>query len=501
MGTALVATAASGARKAQRPHRRWLDMRYIFVAPEPPARDPAADETEIPPMSLDGGNQQDFEEYWSGNRTCRRFAGGWVERRSHPQVNVEAYWFNEATGETAWSEPVAEEEPPDTQIDGGSEKLVGTGPEWDMSPADLKKALAFGEAEGMGLKLEELARRAVAEFEAFEPRVLSWHDFTHITFWFYGGLDRGKAAGGKSFFESKGATRDMFAGDAFFRTAANLLKERAHRMHPIPLTYFIWTFARAGVKETAMMEAVGDYLCEAGRLPMMDRCSLGTMVWNFGKVGVRHDRLFEDAATELSRPNRVRSLAPRNFQNIMIAYRQRKHWNKGLFDAMSAGMIRLLDNHDPTRGKLARELLFSYTCKDGSEVLADSFRVRGLTVILRTYHSMGIGGPDASRALEAMARYTIRFSASYSPRLREPGDCCEFMIELINTARDVKTLEVSHLWSDIGKHYHFICRNAVPRDCELLKSMLSDRGVKVSGSPRPKGKAKAAPRRVGAISG
>merc|ERR1719396_97803 len=135
------------------------------------------------------------------------------------------------------------------------------------------------------------------------------------------------------------------------------------------------------------MEAIANHFCE-GRIPIFDRCSLGTMVWNFSKQGLRLDRFFEDCARELARPNRLRSLAPRNFQNSMIAYSRRRHWNEKLVDALARGIPRLLDAHDPRFPKTAKNILFSYTCRDGSEVPADAFRIGSCTVIAKAFHEI-----------------------------------------------------------------------------------------------------------------
>merc|ERR1719379_3132857 len=103
-------------------------------------------------------------------------------------------------------------------------------------------------------------------------------------------------------------------------------------------------------------------------------------------------------------------------------------------------MKRLLDDHDPPTAKLARDLLFSYTCKDGSEVLADSFRISGLTVILKAFHKLRAATSDVEACIDSMARY-VRRSARQSPRgMREPGDACRFMLELVRTSRDIRKL-------------------------------------------------------------
>lgn len=76
------------------------------------------------------------------------------------------------------------------------------------------------------------------------------------------------------------------------------MQGRLRWMHPINLTYFVWTFVRADVVLPEFMAAIGDHLSH-GRLPECDRCALATMVWNYGKMSVRHDLLFESAAEEL----------------------------------------------------------------------------------------------------------------------------------------------------------------------------------------------------------
>ena len=43
------------------------------------------------------------------------------------------------------------------------------------------------------------------------------------------------------------ASRRLFADDDFFEACTRLLCERMERMHPINLTYFVWTYARAGL--------------------------------------------------------------------------------------------------------------------------------------------------------------------------------------------------------------------------------------------------------------
>lgn len=405
----------------------------------------------MPPMSPDGGDEAEFMEYWRENEEPYRWSGDWLEYRTHPQVNVQPFWYNESSQEISYEEPGGgserlqrERREQREEPDDGLEELSGEGPAWSTSVTDLKDALFDGNPAG--IPVDELARRAVSIYEGFQPRVLSWHDFQHLTFWFFGGMKRRKQGGaGGSFFQG-GAGREMFASPDFFRAVSEAMRGRMHRMHPICLTYLIWTFSRAEVVLPRFMTAVGDHLCR-GYLPMMDRCSLGTMVWNFSKQSLSHDRLFERAAAELSRPNRVRSLAPRNFQNVLIAYSRRRHQNRRLVSALCnrLGMVRQMDEHEDCGGKLARELLFAYTCKDGSEVLADSFRISSLSVILKSLRQLSAEGDEVTRCIESMLDYTHRCIDRAPAMCRDPGDAMSFLLEVANTARDLPSLELDRL--------------------------------------------------------
>ena len=56
---------------------------------------------------------------------------------------------------------------------------------------------------------------------------------------------------------------------------------------------------------------------------------------------------------------------------LRIAFSKRKHWNAKLFEAFCRGIPRLLDNHDPKFPKTDTEVLFSYTCRDGSYLVLE----------------------------------------------------------------------------------------------------------------------------------
>eukprot|EP00435_Cladocopium_sp_Y103_P035976 s168_g9.t1 len=266
-----------------------------------------------------------------------------------------------------------------------------------------------GHAEDFGFTTEELAKRACYEFETWLPRVLSWHDYQYRCFWFFGGKDTDKnrdSGASKSFFSSDAeASRQLFADDEFFEACTRLLCQRLERMHPINLTYFVWTYARAGVYHEELLQAVAEHFCN-GWLPTMDRCSLGTMVWNFSKLEFRVGC------------------------QLRIAFSKRKHWNAKLFEAFCRGIPRLLDNHDPKFPKTDTDVLFSYTCRDGSEVPADAFRIGSLTVITKGFQDLRAHGPAVEECMNSMLSY-VRRSVERSPAMmREPGDACNFLRQL-----------------------------------------------------------------------
>jgi len=434
----------------------------------------------LPPMSADGGSQEEFEKYWDSNTEPQRYGGNWVERLSHPQVNIEPYWYNESSGETRWTKPKPARKLRAKETDDGLQALAGDGPEWEMSIMELKEALHDGRDKSLGLRTEQLAQRAVAEYENFVPRVLSWHDYQYHTFWFFGGMKRKRRAtsGSRSFFDQTGgASNELFASREFFLAAAEVLMSRLHRMHPICLTYFIWTYTRAGVVVPELMEKVGTHLCN-GLLPTMDRCSLGTMVWNFTKQGVRHDHLFADATKELSRPNRLRSLSARNFQNVIIAYSRGGYLHPELFEAMARGIPRLLDLHDPKLPKNERHVLFAYTCKDGSEVLADSFRISNLTVILKGFAKMRPPVPSMERTLGSMADYVRRSQERSPAMMRDKDDVPDFLgvFAWVASKHKIDVGEIVHDSFNLGPIMHGMEANKARN----LRHKLSAVGVPVA---------------------
>merc|ERR1712183_634275 len=104
-----------------------------------------------------------------------------------------------------------------------------------------------------------------------------------------------------------------------------------------------WTFSRPQVIVPDFLEAVGNHLVE-GYIPMLDRCGLCTLIWAYWKMGTPHKRLFDATAQEIKRPERLRSLAPRNFQNTMIAVSRMAHsfdLEVEVVDRLAQGIQRL----------------------------------------------------------------------------------------------------------------------------------------------------------------
>ena len=383
----------------------------------------------MPPMSKDGGSEEEFEEYWHWFKEPQCF-GSWIERRTHPQVSVLPYWYNIDTQETIFDAP---ERHMEAKVLPSLEPLKLEGLIGELSVKELRAKLQEPEElRRLNLTDTMLARRAVWEYETFIPRVLSWHDYQYNTFWFfieerdsksnYGRRDKGGYFGPQS-----DEAKKLFAHDSFFAEVAALASQRFQQIHPINLVYLLWTFTRAGVSAQKFFNDAADHFCD-GLLPSLDRCGLCTLVWCYSRQRIRHDRLFQRAAQELERTIRVRSLAPRNFQNTMIAYRW---YGKGgdteaMVQQLALWLPRLLDDHDERRPKLRKDVMFSYTCRDGSEVPADAFRINGLNVIARGFVYLDISTPEVEACLESMTNYVIR-SAGRSPVwMRQDGDVCIF---------------------------------------------------------------------------
>merc|ERR1711920_697342 len=113
-------------------------------------------------------------------------------------------------------------------------------------------------------------------------------------------------------------------------------------------------------------------------------------------------------AQEIKRPMRLRTLAPRNFQNSMIGFGRMIFQDSELFDKLAWGIRRLVENHDPVTPKTKTEVLFSYTCLSGAEVPADAFRISGLATIAREFEKIGASGSHVERCLTSMAKYVWR---------------------------------------------------------------------------------------------
>ncbi len=310
----------------------------------------------MPPMSKDGGSEEEFEEYWQWFKEPQCF-GSWIERRTHPQVSVLPYWYNIDTQETIFDAPEKNEK---AKVLPSLEPLKLEGLIGELSVKELRAKLQDPEElRSLNLTDTMLARRAIWEYETFIPRVLSWHDYQYNTFWFFIEERDSKSNYGRGergyFGPQSDEAKKLFAHDSFFDEVAALANQRFQQIHPINLVYLLWTFTRAGVQAQKFFNDAADHFCD-GLLPALDRCGLCTLVWCYSRQKIRHNRLFQRAAQELQRTIRVRSLAPRNFQNTMIAYRW---YGKGrdteaMAQQLALWLPRLLDDHDERRPKLRR---------------------------------------------------------------------------------------------------------------------------------------------------
>eukprot|EP00931_Biecheleriopsis_adriatica_P078668 TRINITY_DN52095_c0_g1_i1.p1 TRINITY_DN52095_c0_g1~~TRINITY_DN52095_c0_g1_i1.p1 ORF type:complete len:571 (+),score=120.79 TRINITY_DN52095_c0_g1_i1:44-1714(+) len=429
----------------------------------------------LPPQSIDGGNAKEFEEYWSWYHKPRRLADGWIERRTHPQIGVVPYWYNADSDETVFEAPSAGEVGQEDASSLDEEPLSIDGPAGELSVKELRAALQTPDrGAGLGLTDEALAQRACHEYEIFTPRVLSWHDYQYNTFWFFID-DRNDRKGSKGtkgasgFFNSKfqNERKPMFAHRSFFEATAELATKRLRYIHPINLVYLLWSFTRGGVCVPEFFNAAAEYMCN-GLLPSMDRCALGTMVLAFAKQQLRHERLFRMAAQELQRPVRARSLAPRNFQNVMIAYR----WygpQEALTEELAKWLPRLLDKHEATKPKLRNRLLFPYTCIDGSVVLADAFRINGLNVVAGAFVQLNAESKAAEDMFKAIVDY-IRRSERSPAWMREPGDVCAFAKILAEAV--IKGWPEANTLLEELKDTGLVQKGAPQRELERLEATL-----------------------------
>ncbi|CAK9042892.1 unnamed protein product [Durusdinium trenchii] len=464
-GNTALAPKSRGLPKGRRSHRRLHST------------------AKLPAMSKDGGSQEEFEEYWKWFKEPRQ-VGEWIERRSHPQVNLLPYWYHSLSDETVFEAPSTEE----AKVLEPLEPLELQGPIASLSVPELRSKLQDPE-ELQRLEFTDalLARRAVWEYETFIPRVLSWHDFQYNTFWFFikerGSKDRREEKRG--YFGPGADDSKMFAHEGFFMEVAHLASQRLERIHPINLVYLLWTFTRAGVQAHDFFNKAADHFCN-GLLPSLDRCGLCTLVWCFSRQRLRHQRLFEKAAVELQRTLRVRSLAPRNFQNTMIAYRWFGRGHHEAVDALPPTLAqwlpRLLDGHDERTPKLRKEVMFSYTCQDGSVVPADAFRINGLNLIARGFLHLDAGSaPSVEACFESMTDYVLR-SGRRSPNwMRSDGDLCQFALVVAEAA--AKGWPGAASWLErLEAQLQLIRANARPRELSQLETALEHAKMAASAS-------------------
>eukprot|EP00747_Dinoflagellata_sp_TGD_P089513 gnl/TRDRNA2_/TRDRNA2_164349_c0_seq1.p1 gnl/TRDRNA2_/TRDRNA2_164349_c0~~gnl/TRDRNA2_/TRDRNA2_164349_c0_seq1.p1 ORF type:complete len:255 (+),score=41.65 gnl/TRDRNA2_/TRDRNA2_164349_c0_seq1:220-984(+) len=250
-------------------------------------------------------------------------------------------------------------------------------------------------------------------------------------------------------------------------------------MHPVSIAYLTWTFSRPQVIVPEFLEAVGNHLVD-GLIPMLDRCGLCTLIWAYWKMGTTHKPLFDAAAQEIKRPERLRSLAPRNFQNTMIAFSRMAHTfdlEAEVVDRLAQGIQRLCDEHDPKSPKLRSDVCFPYTCLDGSRVDADAFRIGSLGVISRAFDDIQASGPHVERCFISMADYVLR-SMYRSPQfMRDAGDAADFLTTFARVAARMPALKehIDPFIQDLPN----VIRGANRSRLQQLEKALWDAGLDV----------------------
>merc|ERR1740123_97903 len=272
---------------------------------------------------------------------------------------------------------------------------------------------------------EELAKRAIHEYESWLPQEFSWHTHHSVTFWHF--LRNGRS-------ETDADAWVSWLDKRFFEACVRCALRRLFYIHPINIAYLVWTFARADFSSRAFMDMVGDHLCD-GLLPALDRCSLASVVWSYAKLRCPHGRLFDGAAEELRRPVRVRTLAPVHYCSIMIAYAQMRTYSddiaEQLVEAMADGISSVLEAHDPQHAKCDRSLCLPFRRQDGREVWVDAFNLRSLSLILGAIAELKSRGPAVANCLESIVGYVERLLELAPPSMRKPVDAQSFMAAFV----------------------------------------------------------------------
>merc|ERR1711924_30214 len=136
-----------------------------------------------------------------------------------------------------------------------------------------------------------------------------------------------------------------------------------------------------------------------------------------------------------------------------------------------------MGNHDPRYPKTDKHVLFSYTCKDGSEVPADAFRIGGSTVILKAFQELRATGPSVEACIASMLDYAMRSVRRSSWMMREPGDACAFIRQLAFIAEE-GILDVGRLLPDLD--FVRICEGASEKSIGQMSAALRRCGIHVN---------------------
>eukprot|EP00746_Dinoflagellata_sp_MGD_P035322 gnl/MRDRNA2_/MRDRNA2_18445_c0_seq1.p1 gnl/MRDRNA2_/MRDRNA2_18445_c0~~gnl/MRDRNA2_/MRDRNA2_18445_c0_seq1.p1 ORF type:complete len:434 (-),score=97.67 gnl/MRDRNA2_/MRDRNA2_18445_c0_seq1:60-1361(-) len=124
----------------------------------------------------------------------------------------------------------------------------------------------------------------------------------------------------------------------------------------------------------------------------------------------------------------------------MIAFSRMDHHDSDLINAMAPCIARVCDGHDPKLFKLDPRLMFPYTCCDGTELPADAFEIRSMSIVTNAFNKLKAEGDSVERCYGSMADYVLRSVTRGPEILREKGDDANFVANLAWAAARCKNI-------------------------------------------------------------
>merc|ERR1712187_18146 len=109
------------------------------------------------------------------------------------------------------------------------------------------------------------------------------------------------------------------------------------------------------------------------------------------------------------------------------------------------------------------------------EVPADNFRISDLTTSLRSYRKMRFSSLAMESLLISMSYY-VRKSAFQSPEtMREKGDACEFMLELVSMSREfIGEMDWRYILTEVDSDLEICCSGAAKPQSDRLRKELDE---------------------------